>query len=57
MAWGMKVGVCLAGSHERAGRYVSDMLRLAAQNRWKGNRRMYAVLDNIQAVQPGEIPS
>jgi ERCC4-type nuclease len=57
MAWGMKVGVCLAGNHVRAGRYVSDMLRLAAQNRWKESRRLLAVLDNVPAVPPGEIPT
>jgi ERCC4-type nuclease len=52
--WKMEVGVCLAGTHERAGHEVAEMLRLAAQNRWKESRRLFAVLDEPPAALPAK---
>jgi hypothetical protein len=52
-AWGLKVGVCLCGNHQRAGVEASEMLRLAAQNRWKMSRRMFSRLDAAEVKVDG----
>jgi len=47
LAWQMMgIPVLMAGSHERAGRYVARMLLLAARRRWRENRGLLAVLDD-----------
>ena len=47
LAWiGMGISVLMAGTHERAGRYVARMLLLAARRRWRESRSLLAVLDS-----------
>jgi ERCC4-type nuclease len=48
LAWiGMGIPVLMAGSHDRAGRYVARMLLLAARRRWREARQLLAVLDEV----------
>ena len=56
LGWMMAgVPVLMAGTHERAGRYVARLLLLAARRRWRENRGLLAVLD-VPEQPPGQEP-
>ena len=46
------VPVLMARDHATAGRYVARMLLLAARRRWRENRALLAVLDEVPAESP-----